>query len=189
MNLVTLETDRLILTGISPEDMKYIFNNLPKSQIKEMLGHRSEADYLKEEQKHQNGYSSYNRSFKLFLLTDKESGKIIGRCGIHNWNTEHKRAEIGYVMEDEGFKRKALMSEAVKTIIDYGFKVLNLNRIEAIVGIENIPSLSILAKNNFKKEGILGQYFCINDKYVDSVMFSKLYNEYMNETNNTTTNR
>lgn len=187
MNLVTLETDRLILTGISPEDMKYIFNNLPKSQIKKMLGHRSEADYLKEEQKHQNGYSSYNRSFKLFLLTDKESGKIIGRCGIHNWNTEHKRAEIGYVMEDESFKRKALMSEAVKTIIDYGFKVLNLNRIEAIVGIENIPSLSILAKNNFKKEGILRQHFCINDKYVDSVMFSKLYNEYMNETSNTTT--
>lgn len=178
MDLITLETNRLILTGLSPEEMKYIFNNLPKSQIKEILGHRTEADYLKEEQKHENGYSSYNRSFKLFLLTDKESGKIIGRCGIHNWNTEHKRAEIGYVMEDESFKRKTLMSEAVKTVIDYGFKELKLNRIEALVGIENVPSLRILEKNNFKKEGILRNHFCIADKYVDSVLFSLLLQEY-----------
>lgn len=178
MNLLTLETNRLILRGLSPEDMKYIFNNLSKSRIKEVLGHRSEADYLKEEQKHINGYSSYNRRFILFLLTDKESGTIIGRCGLHNWNTGHKRAEIGYVMEDENFKKKGLMSEAVKIIIDYGFKELKLNRIEAIVGIGNVPSLKILEKNNFIKEGILRQHFCVADKYEDSVLFSILLDEY-----------
>ncbi|HMR44406.1 MAG TPA: GNAT family protein [Saprospiraceae bacterium] len=187
MNLLSLETKRLILTGLSPEDMKYIFDNLPKARIKEILGHRSEADYLKEEQKHKNGYSSYNRSFKLFLLTDKESGKIIGRCGIHNWNMEHKRAEIGYVMEDDSFKNKALMSEAVEAILNYGFKELKLNRIEALVGVENVPSLRILEKNNFKKEGILRQYFWIADKYSDAVLFSILSHEYETRMSNYTT--
>jgi hypothetical protein len=41
----------------------------------------------------------------------------------------------------ENYKRKGLMTEAVSSIIDYGFNKLNLHRIEALVGSNNIPSL------------------------------------------------
>ncbi|MBI5214924.1 MAG: GNAT family N-acetyltransferase [Ignavibacteriae bacterium] len=182
MNLKILETNRLLLTGLTPADMKYIFENLPKPEIKKILGHRSEAEYLKEEQKQKNGYSSYNRSFVLFLLTDKESNKIIGRCGLHNWNVEHNRAEIGYVMEDEEFKQKKLMSEAVKSIIHYGFHQLHLNRIEALVGIDNIPSIKILENNNFRNEGVLREHMYVSNKFVDSYVYSLLRNEYESNT-------
>lgn len=180
-----LETERLVLKGLSPDDMKYIFENLTRSEIKKVLGHRSEEDYQKEENKYKNGYSSYNRSFILFLLTDKESGKIIGRCGLHNWNKEHKRAEIGYVMEDEDFKRKGLMTEAVHAIINYGFTKLNLNRIEALVGIENTPSLKLMEKNNFIREGVLRQRVLISGGYEDSALFSKLFEEYSEDKHGT----
>jgi len=70
MNFEIIETRRLILKGLSPGDIKYIFENFSKPEIKRILGHRSEEDYLKEESKHRNGYSSYNRSFILFLLAD-----------------------------------------------------------------------------------------------------------------------
>jgi len=179
MNFDTLETPRLVLSGISPEQMTYIFENLPKDDIKRILGHRSERDYEKEASKHQNGYSSYNRRFKLFLLTDKASNTIIGRCGIHNWNIEHRRAEIGYVMEDEQYKRKGLMTEALEAILEYGFRNLNLNRIEALVGAGNVPSLRLMEKFNFTKEGLLRQHAYASDKFEDSVMFSKLYHEHL----------
>ena len=178
MNFVIIETDRLVLKGLSPSDMKYIFDNLSKPEIKELLGHSTEEDYEKEESKHKNGYAAYNRSFLLFLLVDKESGLIIGRCGLHNWNKEHKRAEIGYVMEMEDFKRKGLMTEAVKAIIDYGFRELSLNRIEAIVGAGNIPSLKIVESFNFIKEGTMRQQHFADDQYEDSIFFSKLRYEY-----------
>ncbi len=178
MNFVIIETDRLVLKGLSPSDIKYIFDNLSKPEIKELLGHRTEEDYEKEESKHKNGYAAYNRSFLLFLLVDKESELIIGRCGLHNWNKEHKRAEIGYVMEMEDFKRKGLMTEAVKAIIDYGFRELSLNRIEAIVGAGNIPSLKIVESFNFIKEGTMRQQHFADDQYEDSIFFSKLRYEY-----------
>jgi len=184
MNFETIETHRLILKAISSEDMKYIFENLTKPEIKKILGHRSEEDYKKEEFKHRNGYSSFNRKFILFLLTDKESGNIIGRCGLHNWNMEHKRAEIGYIMLDERFKGKGLMTEAISAIIDYGFKKMNLNRIEALVGPENIPSLRLMEKYNFKKKGVLRRHYHISDKFEDSVLFSNLYCEYIDEKTN-----
>lgn len=183
MNFEIIETRRLILKGLSPEDMKNIFENCSKSEIKKLLGHRTEKDYQKEESKYKNGYSSYNRSFKLFLLTDKKTNTIIGRCGIHNWNAEHRRAEIGYVMEDESYKRKGLMTETLDVIIEYGFNKMNLNRIEALVGIENVPSLRLMEKYNFIKEGVLRQHYYTADKYEDSVLFSKLYHEYISEKN------
>ena len=181
MDFEIIETERLLLKGLSPDDMKYIFENCPKPEIKRILGHRSEEEYLTEENKHKNGYSTYNRSFKLFLLTDKASDTIIGRCGIHNWNAAHRRAEIGYVMGDENDKRKGLMTEALGAVIEYGFNKLNLNRIEALVGVGNIPSLRLMEKYNFIKEGLLRQHYHVSDKYEDSVLFSKLHQEYVNE--------
>ena len=181
MNFEIIETKRLILKGLSPDEMNYIFKNCSKDEIKRILGHRSEEAYQKEESKYNNGYSSYNRSFNLFLMTDKTSNTIIGRCGIHNWNAEHRRAEIGYVMEDERYKRKGLMTEALEAVIEYGFNEMNLNRIEALVGIGNVASLRLMEKFNFIKEGLLRQHHYAADKYEDSVFFSKLHHEYINE--------
>lgn len=181
MNFEIVETTRLLLNGLSPIDMKHIFENYTKPEIKRILGHHSEEDYQKEEFKYKNGYSSYNRSFKLFLMTDKASNTIIGRCGIHNWNPEHRRAEIGYVMQNENYKRKGLMTETLGAIIEYGFNKMNLNRIEALVGIGNVPSLRLMEMFNFIKEGILRKHYYASGKYEDSVLFSKLYDEYIDE--------
>ena len=57
MKLETLETPRLILKGFRPEDMNYIFSNLNKTEIMQLLGHRNDEDFLKEQQKQQ----SYER--------------------------------------------------------------------------------------------------------------------------------
>ena len=73
------------------------------------------------------------------------------------------------------------MSEAVCAIIDHGFTKMNLNRIEALVGINNVAFLRLMKKYNFIKEGVLRKHMHISDKYEDSVMFSKLSNEYINE--------
>lgn len=179
MNPVIIETERLILKGFSPDDMKHIFEGCSKPEIKKILGHRTEEDYQKEESKYRNGYASYNRSFLLFLLADKASGTIIGRCGIHNWNAEHRRAEAGYVMEDEQYKRKGLMSEAFGAVIDYGFDKLSLHRMEALVGTGNIPSLRLMEKYGFVREGLLREHYYISGRYEDSALFSKLSPEHV----------
>jgi [ribosomal protein S5]-alanine N-acetyltransferase len=188
MNFEIIETRRLLLKGLSPVDMKDVFENCSKPEIKKILGHRSEEDYQKEESKYKNGYSSYNRSFKLFLMTDKTSNTIIGRCGIHNWNVEHRRAEIGYVIEDENYKRKGLMTETLDVVIEYGFNKMNLHRIEALVGTGNVPSMRLMEKYNFIKEGLLRQHYFTADNYQDSFMFSKLYSEYIGEKKEKTAN-
>lgn len=162
------------LRGYTPEDMTSVFNTLSKEEIMKVLGHRTEAEYLSEAQKQKAGYASYNRRFVLFLLIERDAGKIIGRCGLHNWNEQHKRAEIGYVMHEEAYKRKGLMTEAVEAIIAFGFSQLGLNRIEAIVGEQNTASLAIINRFGFTKEGLLQQHVITEGGFENSLMFALL---------------
>lgn len=174
MNLKTITSERLILRRLTPEDLNYIFENYPKEEIKQILGHTSEEDFIKEKNKYEKGYSTYNRSFEFFQIIDKASMEIIGGCGFHNWYPDHRRAEIGYNLKTDQFKKQGIMSEALKAIIDYGFNTMKLHRIEALVGSENIASLKLMDKFGFSKEGLLKEHYFIDDKFEDSIIFSKL---------------
>jgi hypothetical protein len=66
MENVIIETGRLQLKGFTPEDIQYVFENLPKVQIMSILGHQSEEEYATEAAKFKNGYAAYNRRFWFF---------------------------------------------------------------------------------------------------------------------------
>ena len=55
---------------------------------------------------------------------------------------------------------------------------MNLHRIEALAASYNIPSLKLLDKMNFKKEGVLREHYSVNDRMEDSVVFSLLKSEF-----------
>jgi [ribosomal protein S5]-alanine N-acetyltransferase len=174
-----IETQRLRLTGLTPLDMSLIFEKYIKEDIKKILGHHSDEEYEKEAFKQRSGYAAYNRGFIQFLIREKGDEQVIGRCGLHNWNPEHHRAEIGYHLSEESYKRKGLMTEAVAAVIGYGFNTLHLNRIEAMAAKDNIPSLRILAKFNFVNEGTLRAHYFTGKRYEDSIVFSILRDEYL----------
>ncbi|MEY3398130.1 MAG: hypothetical protein RL220_724, partial [Bacteroidota bacterium] len=68
--------------------------------------------------------------------------------------------------------------EAVVAVVDFGFSKLNLHRIEALIGTNNLPSLKIIEKLGFTQEGLLRKHYLVNDVFEDSLVFSKLAEEY-----------
>ncbi|CAN5262614.1 hypothetical protein BH11BAC6_BH11BAC6_11190 [soil metagenome] len=134
MDFEILATERLNLRKITPEVYTYVFENYAEKEIKEFFGFAAEEAFNKELKKYKEGVSTFNRKFLYFQLIDKLTPKVIGWCGFHTWYIYHYRAEIGYVLEDDNYKGKGIMTEAVKAIIDYGFSKMDLNRIEAFVG-------------------------------------------------------
>lgn len=86
---------------------------------------------------------------------------------------KHKRAEIGYEIHP-GHWRKGYSSEAVSKVLSYGFEVMNLTRIGAVVFIENEASNKLLTKMGFEKEGVLRKYMYQNGKAHDTNVYSLL---------------
>ena len=178
MNFETIETERLILRKLTAESYYHIFDNCSDKEIMDCLNISSTENLNKDKAKVKKGISTFNKSFIIFQIFYKKNKSIIGWCGFHTWYTEHYRAEIGYELTDENLKSKGLMTEAFKEIINFGFTTMKLNRIEAFIEPENIPSFKLIKKFGFIREGQLRNHYLKNDVFEDSVVFSLLKNEY-----------
>jgi ribosomal-protein-alanine N-acetyltransferase len=173
-----LETERLLLRELNPEVLEELYTTYSDEDIITFLGVPGIDEMRIEKSNWELGLSTYRTTYKSFLMQEKTTGKIIGKAGFHNWYPLHKRAELGYALSDESAKRKGYTTEAVAAIIAHGFDILGLNRIEAYVGKENIPSLKIIRGSGFTEEGTLRSHFFKNGKIEDSVCFSILHHEY-----------
>jgi len=96
---------------------------------------------------------------------------MIGSIALWRVMKEHYRAEIGYVLHPS-YHRKGLMDEALKSVIDYGFNVMNLHSIEANINPQNEGSRKLLEKHGFVQEGYFRENFCFRGQFMDSATFS-----------------
>lgn len=169
--LEQFETKRLLLRKQTPEVLRELFKTQSDSDLIQILHLDSFEELRKEHEKNTKGLSTYNREFVWFQILEKETEQNIGWGGFHVWYTDHDRAEIGYGLNDDKHKNKGYMTEAIEFFINYGFEKMNLHRIEAFVGKDNIPSLKLMEKFGFEKEGHLKEHYLINGVYEDSLVF------------------
>jgi ribosomal-protein-alanine N-acetyltransferase len=181
MEYEILTTERLLLKMFSPGGFSWMFDNLSKEEIKRELGLSTDEEFETEKKKNDGGYSTYNKSIAHFKLILKETNKVIGGAGFHNWYFDHFRAELGYALNREEYKQKGYMGEAVNAILEYGFTQMNLNRVEACIGPSNNASLALIKKFGFTQEGYLRQHYVRNSEVQDTIIFSLLKEEYQKQ--------
>lgn len=106
-------------------------------------------------------------------VVHKETNEVIGTCMIFNFNKEAKHAEIGYVLSSP-YWNKSYGTEIVKILNDYALEYLGLHKLHARVVDVNIGSSKVLEKNGFLLEGRLKDYYFIDKKYYDGLLFGKI---------------
>ncbi|MBU9722841.1 MULTISPECIES: GNAT family N-acetyltransferase [Bacillaceae] len=181
----TLETERLILRELTKDDVDGIFACFSNDQVTRFYGQETLKDRKQAEQIVE--FFSNNFLEKRGIrwgIERKGTAEIIGTVGFNAWIPKHKRAEIGYEIHPN-FWRKGYTSEAVARVISYGFDELNLNRIGAVVFIENAASDQLLAKQGFQKEGILRDYMYQNGNPHDTYVYSLLKHDWKKNTAST----
>ncbi|GAE34725.1 GNAT family N-acetyltransferase [Halalkalibacter akibai] len=169
-----LETERLLLREIEKDDVTDIFRCFSNDKVtryygQETLENVGQADAIIE---------FFSNSYKekraiRWGIERKETEGLIGTIGFNAWSPKHKRAEIGYEIHPDHW-RKGYTSEALLRIIQYGFNELGLTRIGAVVFIENEASNKLLTKMGFQQEGILREYMYQNGRAYDTFVYSIL---------------
>ncbi|MFB7141544.1 GNAT family N-acetyltransferase [Gottfriedia sp. NPDC056225] len=114
----------------------------------------------------------YPRSFAIIY-----KDHIAGTIGFNDINKTNKIGTIGYWL-GENFQGKGIMSKAFKSLIDYGFKDLALNKIEVSVAVGNKKSRALPERFGFVVEGEIRQAEWLYDHYVDHVIYGLLSNEW-----------
>lgn len=166
-----LYTERLEIVVVTPQLYKYVFENYTDKELMLFFGFRKETELQEEKLKHALGNTTHKLSFVYFMIKSRETGKVIGSAGFHTWYVKHNRAEVGYALHANKYKRQGIMTEAMHAILDYGFKKMKLNRVEALVSPSNTASRKLLEKFEFKEEGILKGHYYSNGVYEDSLIY------------------
>lgn len=104
-------------------------------------------------------------------------GRFVGMCGYNEIFSMSQRGQIGYwiVKEAEG---KGIVSRSVETLIQRGFEVFDLNRIEIICGVFNYRSRALPESLGFVKESVMKEYEYLYDHFHDCIMYRQLKSEY-----------
>jgi ribosomal-protein-alanine N-acetyltransferase len=108
-----------------------------------------------------------------WAITTKENDLLIGMIGFYRTKPEDFRSEVGYILSGD-FQGKGIITESLKRVIQFGFEVLKLNSIEAVIDPENFGSEKVLLKNNFVKEGHFKEHVFFEGKFLDCVFYSLL---------------
>lgn len=56
------------------------------------------------------------------------------------------------------------MTEVIQEVVRYGFVKMDFNRIEAFISPNNAPSLKLIQKMNFVKEGHFRQHYLFTQR-------------------------
>jgi len=166
---VFIETDRLIIREISPDDIDGMFELESDPLVHQYLGNQplnsigetpARIAYIRQQ------YIDFG--IGRWAMIEKETGNFIGWTGF-KLNTEARNGHTNYY--DLGYRTipkywgKGYASEAAKACMDYGIHQLNLKPISASTEFDNVGSKNVLIKTGFiptetfTDDSILYQWF------------------------------
>ena len=100
------------------------------------------------------------------------NSEVVGSIGIFPQNDIYeKNVEIGYWL-GEDYWGKGIMTEAIKQIVEYGFKTFDMARIFARPFSSNKASQCVLQKAGFIHEATIKNGVYKNGIYLDSIIYS-----------------
>jgi ribosomal-protein-alanine N-acetyltransferase len=97
----------------------------------------------------------------------------VGNIGLWRIDRENHRAEIGYMLEPS-LQGKGLMSEALRTVIRYGFEEMKLHSMEAQIDPRNLASAALLRKAGFVQEAYFKENYYLRGGFTDTAVYSLL---------------
>jgi RimJ/RimL family protein N-acetyltransferase len=140
-----LETGRLILREMVPEDRDVLFDILGDPWT--MRYYPRPFTELEVEAWVARWRQSFERNrYGLWGLVLKESGQLIGDTGLSLQVVDDEPLpEVGWHVHRD-FQRQGYATEAARASLDYGFGDLGLSRIISLIRPENEPSWRVAEK-------------------------------------------
>lgn len=176
-----ISAKRLVLKDVTMKDAKSIAENANDKlnwYFTESMPYpyslQDAKKYIKSCIKKQKEKPRKSYSFGIYLKSEK---KVVGMIDVFRIDRTHKKAGIGYWI-GKNYRKFGLMSEAEKTILDFAFNKLKLNKIKGEAMIENKGSNALFKKFGFRKIGIGREELIKRGKKKDVYIWELLKSNY-----------
>lgn len=111
---------------------------------------------------------------EFYLAVDRNESLIgfarLGLAGV-------QAAKLGYAVRADQWGN-GYATDAIRAILGFGFGVLELHRISAAIGPDNLASIAVVERLGFIREGRIRDHVYTDGAWRDSVLYSLLEREW-----------
>lgn len=113
-----------------------------------------------------------------FNIIDLETNELIGSVGLDKIKDVSRSAVLGIFIGNDKYRSNGYGTEAIKLLLEYGFKYLNLHSIKLTVLDVNTRAYKCYIKCGFKETGRDREAMYLNGKYHDVINMDILESEF-----------
>ena len=113
-----------------------------------------------------------------FAIETKE-GVHIGAVDFHHASPEDRAARLGIMIGEKAYWSKGYGTDAIRTLVRFGFDEMNLNRIDLTVDARNERAIACYRKCGFVEEVRLRQDRYSEGGYHDTLVMAVLRDDWL----------
>jgi len=110
-------------------------------------------------------------------IEHRETGELIGDCGLNTPADRIGQAEIGFTLAPE-HQGRGYATEAIKRLFDYVFDHLGKHRVIAITDARNGPAARVLERVGMRREGHFIENVWFKGEWGDEYLYALLEREW-----------
>ena len=115
---------------------------------------------------------------RVFFAIETKDGRHIGNTNFFNSSAEQRRAELGIMIGDRACWSRGFGTDALRTLVGFGFDEMNLYRIVLQVFSYNPRAIACYRKVGFVEEVRMRQDMWHEGAYHDTVVMGLLRDEF-----------
>lgn len=171
-----METKRIYLRPFESTDVDGYFPGLFDAEMRRLTGTQNSFTRSQVERYIENAAQDDSRLMLLIAL--QENDQVIGDIALMDMHTKNRSAHIRIAIDNTEHQGKGYGSEALLLMLDYGFGICNLHRIELEVYAFNQRAIRTYEKLGFQREGVRRDALFYNHQYHDAIQMSILEDEF-----------
>jgi RimJ/RimL family protein N-acetyltransferase len=109
---------------------------------------------------------------RIFAIRLNDDPALIGTCQLLKINPEDRSAELQIRIGNQAQRGRGIGTEAVRQLVAFGFRELNLQRIILHVFTTNIAAQRAYEKAGFAREGVIHAAATIGGRPLDAVVMA-----------------
>lgn len=167
--------ERLYLSPVNPDDAETYIKWMNNKAVANYFGSYSSVVSSKNELKWLLEPDNDTQRYAMVLL---DGDIMVGCISLQNIDHRNRHAFIGIFIGEEEHRGKGYGAEAIRLILEYGFKILNLHSIQLSIHADNPAGIACFKKAGFRESGRRHEWIFKDGKYIDVIYMGILDREF-----------
>ncbi len=176
--MLTLKGDKIYLRALEPEDLDFILEVENSEDFWEISATRVPYSRFLIKKYLQNSHRDIFDVKQLRLMICRQDDTSIGLIDVFDLEPKDRRAALGILIVHDENHGKGYGTEVLKLISNYCFTHLGLHQLYANVTADNLASIKLFEKCNFKAVGTKKDWILVSGKFKDEILYQLINNVY-----------